>query len=132
MSLRFRLIGLVCVVLLISLALAGITAYSNASRSVRTEMRAAFLVGRQTIESAVDRLRNAPEPSRDLDDLVASFQGNRHLRVRHAGEMPAVAAPSMEKSKLAARRHGLCASSEFRPRPSKSLSPSATAVTARS
>src|SRR5271167_2285498 len=98
MSLRFRLIGLVCVVLLISLALAGITAYSNASRSVRTEMRAAFLVGRQTIESAIDRLQNARDPSRDLDDLVASFQGNRHLRVRHAGDIPALAAPTMEKS----------------------------------
>ena len=68
-SLRFRLIGLVCVVLLISLALAGMTAYSNASRSVRTEMRAAFLVGRQTIESAIDRLQNARDPSRDLELL---------------------------------------------------------------
>src|SRR5260370_36487897 len=57
--LRFRLIGLGCVVLLISLALAGMAAYSNASRSVRTEMRAAFLVGRQTVESAIDRLQNA-------------------------------------------------------------------------
>src|SRR5438270_522131 len=95
MSLRFRLVGLVCLVLLISLALAGMTAYSNASRSVRIEMRAAFLVGRQTIESARDRLQNAREPSRDLDDLVASFQGNRHLRVRHAGETPAFAAPSI-------------------------------------
>src|SRR5260370_33541009 len=99
-SLRFRLIGLVCVVLLISLALAAMTAYSNASRSVRTEMRAAFLVGRQTIESAIDRLQNARDPLRDLDDLVASFQGNRHLRVRHAGETPAFAAPSIEKSKF--------------------------------
>jgi two-component system, NarL family, sensor histidine kinase UhpB len=99
-SLRFRLIGLVCVVLLISLALAGMAAYSNASRSVRTEMRAAFLVGRQTIESAIDRLQNARDPSRALDDLVASFKGNRHLRVRYAGETPALAAPSMEKSKF--------------------------------
>jgi len=99
-SLRFRLIGLVCVVLLISLALAGMTAYSNASRSVRTEMRAAFLVGRHTIESALEHLQNARDPSRDVDDLVTSFQGNRHLRVWHAGEMPALAAPSMEKSKF--------------------------------
>ena len=100
MSLRFRLIGLVCVVLLISLALDGVIAYSNASRSVRTEMRAAFLVGRQTIASATERLQNARDPSRDLDDLVASFKGNRHLRVRHAGETPAFAAPTVEKSKF--------------------------------
>ncbi len=100
MSLRFRLISLVCLVLLISLSLAGYIAYSNASRSVRTEMRAALLVGQQTVETAIDRLQNARDPSRDLDDLVASFQGNRHLRLRHAGEMPAFTAPSMEKSEF--------------------------------
>jgi hypothetical protein len=104
MSLRFRLIGLVCVVLLISLTLAGVTAYSNASRSVRTEMRAAFLVGRQTIAGAIDHLQNARDPSRDVDDLVASFQGNRHLRVRHAGEIPAFASPAMEKSNFGRQR----------------------------
>lgn len=85
MSLRFRLISLVCVVLLISLSLGGAIAYSNACRSVRTEMRAALLVGRQTIEAAVDRLQTAREPLRDLDDLVASFKGNRHLRIRLSG-----------------------------------------------
>ena len=100
MSLRFRLIGLVCVVLLISLALGGVIAYSNASRSVRIEMRAAFLVGRQTIASAIERLQTAPDPSRTVDDLVASFRGNRHLRVRHAGDTPAFAAPTVEKSKF--------------------------------
>lgn len=100
MSLRFRLIALVCIVLLISLALDGVIAYANASRSVRTEMRAAFLVGRQTIVSGIERLRNAPDPLRDLEDLVASFSGNRHLRVWHTGQMPAFAAPRVEKSRF--------------------------------
>jgi two-component system, NarL family, sensor histidine kinase UhpB len=100
MPLRFGLIGLVCVVLLISLALGGMIAFWNASRSVRTEMRAAFLVGRQTIESAVERLQSARDPSRALDDLVASFNGNRHLRVRRAGASPALAEPVIEKSKF--------------------------------
>jgi two-component system sensor histidine kinase UhpB len=100
MSLRFRLIALVCVVLLISFALDGVIAYANASRSVGTEMRAAFLVGRQTIVSAIERLQNAPDPLRNIEDLVASFGGNRHLLVRHAGQTPAVAAPKVEKSKF--------------------------------
>jgi two-component system sensor histidine kinase UhpB len=100
MSLRSRLIALVCVVLLMSLALDGVIAYANASRSVGTEMRAAFLVGRQTIVSAIERLQNAPDPLRDIEDLVASFGGNRHLLVRHAGQTPAVAAPKVEKSKF--------------------------------
>ena len=74
MSLRLRLIALVCCVLAVSLALGGVIAYSNASRSVRTEMRAALSVGRQTIESAVYRLQNADDPVRELDRLVASFR----------------------------------------------------------
>ena len=120
MSLRFRLIGLVCVVLLISLALGGVIAYSNASRSVRIEMRAAFLVGRQTIASAIERLQTAPDPSRAVDDLVASFNGNRHLRVRHAGDTPAFAGPPSRNRNSAECPPGLCASSELPPRPNKS------------
>ena len=96
MSLRFRLIGLVCGALVLSLVLGGATAWLNASRSVRTEMRSALFVGRQTIESAIERLRQAPDPSRHLDELVASFVGNRHLRVRLIGEAAAVAAPVVE------------------------------------
>jgi len=97
MSLRFRLIGLVCGALVVSLLLGCVTAWVNASRSVRTEMRSALLVGRQTIESEIERLRQAPDPSRDLDDLVSSFKGNRHLRVRLVGEAEAVAAPVVER-----------------------------------
>ena len=97
MSLRFRLIGLVCLALVVSLALGGATAWVNASRSVRTEMRSALLVGRQTIDIEIERLRQTPDLSRHLDELVASFEGNRHLRVRFIGEAPAVAAPIVEK-----------------------------------
>jgi two-component system sensor histidine kinase UhpB len=100
MSLRFRLIGLVCVVLLISLALGGAIAYCNASRSVRAELRAAMLVGRQTIENAIERLPDSRDPSRDLDALVASFNGNRHLRVRLGGKAPALAAPAVERARF--------------------------------
>jgi len=96
MSLRFRLIGLVRLALVVSLALGGATAWVNASRSVRTEMRSALMVGRQTIESGIERLQQAADPSRGLDELVASFEGNRHLRVRFAGLAEAVATPVVE------------------------------------
>jgi two-component system sensor histidine kinase UhpB len=96
MSLRFRLIGLVCGALVLSLVLGGATAWLNASRSVRTEMRSALLVARQTIENAIERLRDAPDPSLALGELVASFEGNRHLRVRFIGEAQAVATPIVE------------------------------------
>jgi hypothetical protein len=62
MSLRFRLSGLVCIVLLLSLALGSLFAYSNAVRSVRTEMRAALLVGQQTIAIELERLSNSANP----------------------------------------------------------------------
>jgi two-component system, NarL family, sensor histidine kinase UhpB len=97
MSLRLRLIGLVCIALVLSLTLGGVMAWLNASRSVRNEMRSALLVGRQTIENAIERLQNTPDPSRGLDDLVASFTGNRHLRVRFAGDPMAVTAPVVER-----------------------------------
>jgi two-component system, NarL family, sensor histidine kinase UhpB len=97
-SLRFRLICLVCLVLLVSLALGGVIACSNASRSVRTEMRSALLVAGHTIERAVERLQNSPDPSQALDDLIASFKGNRHLRIRLVGETMAATAPAIEGS----------------------------------
>jgi two-component system sensor histidine kinase UhpB len=96
MSLRFRLIALVCLALVVSLALGGVTAWVNASRSVRNEMRSALMVGRQTIRSEIDRLQKAADPSRDVDELVTSFEGNRHLRVRFIGEAQASAAPVVE------------------------------------
>jgi two-component system, NarL family, sensor histidine kinase UhpB len=98
MSLRSRLIALVCAVLWVSLAIGGMIAYGNASRSVRTEMRAALLVGRQTIESGLDRLRSGVGPSDGLEGLIASFRDNRHLRVRLNGEEVAAVTPTIEHS----------------------------------
>jgi two-component system, NarL family, sensor histidine kinase UhpB len=98
MSLRFRLSGLVCFVLLLSLALGSVIAYSTAMRSVRTEMRAALLVGRQTIEVAIERLRASAHPGRDLDQLVGSFAGDRHLRVWRTGPQTVIASPLAERA----------------------------------
>ena len=98
MSLRFRLIGLVCLILLASFVAGGVIAGISASRSVRIEMHAALRVGRQTVAIAVERLHSAADPSRDLNDLVASFEGNRHLRVWLVGEAAHVAKPALESS----------------------------------
>jgi two-component system, NarL family, sensor histidine kinase UhpB len=98
MSLRMRLIGLVAIVLVISLIVGGAIACLNASRSVRTEMRSALLVGRQTVENAAETVRAARNPRRELENLVLSFRGNRHLRVSLAGDPAVVAVPHVEKS----------------------------------
>jgi hypothetical protein len=102
MSLRFRLIGLICVILLASLAFSGMIACVSASRSVRIEMHAALQVARQTVASTIDRLQSAADPSRNLRDLVASFEGNRHLRVWLVGEAATAAAKPWKVRPLAA------------------------------
>jgi two-component system sensor histidine kinase UhpB len=98
MSLRFRLIALVWVVLPISLAFGGLAAWVNASRSVRVEILAARQGARQTIETAVERLQTAPDPARYRDELVASFSGNRHLNVWLVGATVGSSAPAVERS----------------------------------
>lgn len=98
MSLRFRLIGLVAIAFVISIAVGGAIVSLIASRSVRTEMDAALLVGRQSVQNAVEDLQSSHDPQRDLESFVASFAGNRHLRVSLAGNAAVVAAPASERS----------------------------------
>jgi two-component system sensor histidine kinase UhpB len=100
MSLRLRLIGLIAVVFAVSLLLGGMIACFNASRSVQTEMRSASAVARQLIETGIAGLGRSQDPKRDLENLIASFKGNRHLRVVLAGDGAAVAAPVVEEPPL--------------------------------
>jgi two-component system sensor histidine kinase UhpB len=96
LSLRLRLIGLVAMVLVLSLAFGGTVACLNASRSVQAEMRAALAAARQTIATAAAALGRSDAPRRDLDQLIASFRGNRHLRVALDGETGADPPPPAE------------------------------------
>ena len=86
MPLRFRLITVVIAALGTSVVLGGGISLIIASRSVETEMRAALLVGRQTIADGIRQIRDSPDLKGDLDDLVATFKGNRHLLVSVAGD----------------------------------------------
>src|SRR6516164_8765054 len=98
MSLRLRLISLVAIVLAVSLVFGTAIACFSASRSVRTEMLSALVVARQTIENAIDGLKASHDPQRDLESLVASFKGNRHLRIFLTGDARMIATPAVEKS----------------------------------
>jgi two-component system sensor histidine kinase UhpB len=95
LSLRLRLIGLVAVVFVLSLALGGSVACLNASRSVQAEMRSALAAARQTIETAVAALGRSDVPRRDLEQLIASFGENRHLRVSLDGDIRVAEAPPL-------------------------------------
>ena len=96
MSLRIRLICLIAIVLIASLAVEATIVSFHASRSVRTEMNSALHVGQQIRRKRVGTtFRIPPTRERDLEPLVAAFKGNRHLRVyshrwrrRHRGPVP--------------------------------------------
>jgi two-component system sensor histidine kinase UhpB len=98
MSLRFRLICLIAIILIASLAVEGTIVYSNASRSVRTEMNSALRVGQQIVKSALAQLPDSTDRRRDLEALVAAFKGNRHLRVSLTGGGAVNVEPSFEGS----------------------------------
>jgi two-component system sensor histidine kinase UhpB len=105
MSLRFRLVVLVVVALLTSVMLGGAATLMNASRSVHTEMLSALQVGRQTINDALRGIDVSPDPQRDLDDLVASFKGSRHLRVSVTGATAAEEQPVKDRSPFGGAPH---------------------------
>jgi len=98
MSLRFRLICLIAIVLIASLVVEGTIVSFNASRSVQTEMNSALQVGQQIVKNALAQLPESPDRRRYLEALVAAFKGNRHLRVSLSGGAAATVGPSLEGS----------------------------------
>jgi two-component system sensor histidine kinase UhpB len=98
MSLRFRLICLIAIVLIASLAVEGTIVSFNASRSVETEMNSALQVGQQIVKSALAQFPETSDRRRDLETLEAAFKGNRHLRVSLTSGAAATVEPSLEGS----------------------------------
>ena len=80
MPLRVRLIVLIGLVLLISLACGSTLVGWRAANSVRTELRAALDVGMKTIRNGIDGLVGVDDRAGELRHLVATFNGNRHVR----------------------------------------------------
>ena len=80
MPLRMRLIALVGLVLLASLACGSVLVGWHAANSVQTELRAALDVGAKTIRNGFDDLPACDDRAADLRHLVATFNGNRHVR----------------------------------------------------
>ncbi|MCI0599353.1 MAG: histidine kinase [Beijerinckiaceae bacterium] len=102
MPLRIRLICLVAMVLAASLGVEVTIVSFNASRSVQTEMSSALEVGEQIVKSALTRLPSSADPRRDLEELVAAFKGNRHLRVTLTSSGAAAVEPSVQGSRFGA------------------------------
>lgn len=81
MSLRFRLLATIALVLTITLVIGGVLTYWHAHGKVNVEMRAALSVGRNTVDRALEDVPLSANPSLHLIRLVNIFDGNRHLRV---------------------------------------------------
>jgi len=79
MSLRGRVVALVTLTLLLSVSVYVAVASANARRDLQAELAAARTGGVQTVHSAFEDLPRSDHPERDLRQLVATFNGNRHL-----------------------------------------------------
>ena len=80
MSLRLRVVFAIAVLLLSGSIVGTALAGWQAKQVLREELAAALAGGRQTVGSAFDDLARSDDPRRDLDRLIGSFDGNRHLR----------------------------------------------------
>jgi two-component system sensor histidine kinase UhpB len=80
MPLRVRLILLIGLVLLVCLAGGSVLVGWHAVGSVRTELRAALDVGANAVRNGLDEQIGVDDSARELRRLVATFNGNRHVR----------------------------------------------------
>ena len=79
MSLRIRVVVAIAVLLLSGSIVGTALAGWQAKQALREELAAALAGGRQTVASAFASLARSDDPARDLNRLVGSFDGNRHL-----------------------------------------------------
>jgi two-component system, NarL family, sensor histidine kinase UhpB len=78
MGLQQRLLLSIGFALLATLLAGSALAFWHAALQVQTEMRAAMAVGRHIVKNAIDTQQD--DRLRNLESLVAEFNGNRHLR----------------------------------------------------
>ena len=79
MSLRVRVLAAIALVLLLGAAAGGLLAGVQTGRTLRAELASAQVGGRQTVLSAFEDLPHSDHPARDMRQLLATFDGNRHL-----------------------------------------------------
>jgi two-component system sensor histidine kinase UhpB len=95
MSLRARVVALVGLVLVIGVLLGSLFAGFQARRGLAEELSSGVIGARQTVASAFEDLARSDHPTRDLRQLVATFDGNRHVRAALIDDSGRVAAASI-------------------------------------
>jgi len=105
MSLRGRVMALVALMLVVSVSIYVAISWRSARSDIAAELGAARTGGLQTVRSAFEDLPRSDHPERDLRQLVATFNGNRHLsavvidrsgsvRLQSTAAMPRKTAPT--------------------------------------
>ena len=82
MSLRARVVALIGAVLLLSLLMGTLVAGYQSRRALHEELTSGLSGGHTTVLAAFEDLPQSDHPDRDLRQLVATFNGNRHVRAR--------------------------------------------------
>jgi two-component system sensor histidine kinase UhpB len=80
MSLRARVVLSIALVFLIGMSGGAGLAGWHARRSIGLELQAGLVGGQQTLRRAFESLGRSDHQPRDLAQLVATFDGNRHVR----------------------------------------------------
>ena len=80
MSLRARVVALIGLVLLIAMLMGALVAGYQVRQALGAELAAGLGGARQTVETAFEDLPHSDHAARDLRQLVATFNGNRHVR----------------------------------------------------
>jgi two-component system sensor histidine kinase UhpB len=79
-TLRARLIALVAAVLLVSVLFGGMLAWWHAAQSSRAEMQAALSSGERRVRDALAYLPEVADREGELRRLIATFNGDLHVR----------------------------------------------------
>lgn len=79
MTLRLRILLLIALVMMASIALGALVAGWEVRRALDAELAAGMAGARQTVTSAFEDLPHSDHPERDLGQLIATFDGNRHV-----------------------------------------------------
>ena len=94
MSLRTRVVVMIGIVLLTGVLLGSLFAGLQARHGLADELSAGMAGARQTVASSFEDLPRSDHPGRDLRQLVATFDGNRHVRALLVGADGRVSAMS--------------------------------------
>ncbi len=80
MSLRARVVLSIALVFVIGMSGGAGLAGWHARRSIDQELRAGLAGGQQTLRRAFEGLARSDDPARELTQLIATFDGDRHVR----------------------------------------------------